>query len=190
MNYVLKIQWFDYSKYQYSYNIDPFISFVVLKNFKEEKWLSMFLLGLFWCLNAPVRQSVWCTLLSGQHDPCGLSHSHSCSGTKGRGSSLIGWHLLQVFPAHALSPWRIARQRGLPRYHHLKEYGTGAARVGGSSVWQMRLQGAREPMGGVVLWNFADSTEAKWLFGTEIVKYSSTDFFHRLLLRPVSSEVR
>lgn len=96
---------------------------------------------LFWRLNPPVRQSVWRTLLSGQCDPCGLSHSHFCSGTKGRGSNLFGWHLLQAFPAHASSTWRITRQQGLPRYHHLKEYGEGATRVGGLNVWQMRRQG-------------------------------------------------
>lgn len=132
--------------------------------------------GLFWRLNLPVRQSVWRTLLWVSVTPRGLSHSHSCSGTKGRGSSLIGWHLLQVFPAHASSTWRIARQRGLPRHHRLKEYGTGAARVGGSSVWQMLRRGAKELMGGVERWNFADSAEAEYVFGTETVCNSSASF--------------
>jgi len=137
--------------------------------------------GLFWRLNPLVRHSVWLALLLGQRDLCGLSHSHSCSGTKGRGSGLIGWHLLQVFPAYASSAWRIARQRGLPRYHHLKEYG--AAQFGGSSVWQMCRQGAREPVGGVEQGNFADNAAAKCLFHLQL-------WFHRLLLRPVKREVR
>lgn len=87
--------------------------------------------GLFWRLNPAVRRLVWCTMLSGQRDPCGLSHSHTCSGTKSWGSNLLGWHLLQLFPAHAWSTWTITRQEGLPWYHHVNECGTGVVQSQG-----------------------------------------------------------
>lgn len=80
---------------------------------------------LFWHPNPPVSRLVWRAMLSGQHDPRGLSHSHSCFCTKSRGSNLVGWHLLRVFPAHAWSTWRITRQEALPWYRHRREYGMG-----------------------------------------------------------------
>lgn len=82
----------------------------------------------------------------------------------------------KFFSAHASSTWRIARQRGLPRYHRLKEYGTGAAQVGGLERLADAASGAPWSR-----WaesncaeNFADRADAKLFFGTEIVCNPST----------------
>lgn len=97
---------------------------------QEEKWPERsWLRGLFWRLNPPVRWLVRRTVLSGQPDPRGLSHSHARSGTKSPASNLLGWHLLPPLPAHARCTWRITRQEGLPRY--LKNMGHGWGRSGG-----------------------------------------------------------
>lgn len=124
--------------------------------------------ALFWRLNTRVRRLVWCTLLPGQRDPCGLSHSHSCSGTKGPGSGLIGWHLLHVFSCPRVVHMKDRTSAGgSPRYHHLKVYGAGAMQGWGVGEWggaqHLADASARR------LLCFADSAEAKCVFRSEIM---------------------
>lgn len=146
--------------------------------------------ALFWRLKSLVRQSAWCTPRRGRHDPCGLSHSHSCSGTKGRGSGHIGWHLLRVFPAHASSTWRITRQWALPWRHHLKEYlEKGRPRLG---AWAFGRCVGRAPGN----WWVESSSETLLIAQNQNVfsvwKFSTTVLYnpHRLLLRPMCNEMR
>lgn len=99
--------------------------------------------ALFWHRRPPVRRSVWRAPLSGQRDPCGLSHSHSNSGTKGLEDQASSDGTCCKFFLPTRRPHEGSHvSRGSPDTAILRNMEQGVegadAGLGGPSVWQMR----------------------------------------------------
>lgn len=119
-----------------------FISSVLPKGVRKEKWLSIIWYKPcfdFCTLQSDSRYGAPCSWVS--VTPVVSPTPTPAQAQRAEDQASSGGTCCKFFSAHASSTWRIARQQGLPRYHHLKEHWAGATRVGGLNVWQMRRQG-------------------------------------------------
>lgn len=88
-------------------------------------------------------------MLLGQHDPCGLSHSHSCSGTKAEDQTSLDGTCCNFF-LPTRSPHEGSHVRRVsPDTIILKNMGQGWCSFGGLTVWQGHRRSTWKLMGGV-----------------------------------------
>lgn len=134
-------------------------------------------------MTSEVRQLVWHTMLLGQHDPCGLSHSHSRSGTKAEDQTSSDGTCCNFFlPTRSPHEGSHVR-RGSPDTIILKNMGHGWRSFGGLTVWPKHRQGTRELMGGVMHNETLHRGKIPFWFRNCLRHYYR---LHRLLLRPVN----